>query len=515
MPQQGILWRRRKTGRETNRVMNLGDVIDTIYVKTLSGSLEAEVTGVYYDSRQVKPGGVFCAIKGGGSDGHHFLDSAIENGAIAVISELPNPLTHAVAWVQVDDARAAMAVAASNLEGWPSRSFPVVGVTGTNGKTTTAYLIHHLFQSILHRAGLIGTIQYSTGDKVFDAPHTTPEAPDLQRLFREMVESDCRAVVMEVSSHGLAQKRVAGVSFNAAIFTNLTQDHLDFHHTMESYFASKRILFEQMDTDAGKEGVAIINVDDVFGDRLNKTSFRKLKKLTYGRSVGADFQAGDIRSDFNGTQFKLNFKDRQFLVRIPLIGSFNVYNAVAAIAAGYAVGLNLREVISKMADAPQVPGRLEAVGGRQINYRVFVDYAHTPDALINVLSTLRALDPARIITVFGCGGDRDVTKRAPMAAAAESGSDLCILTSDNPRTEDPRQILQDAAKGFLGSGFEVVEDRRVAIKRAISLAGERDIVLIAGKGHETYQEINRVKHDFDDRRIAAGFINERAEGGFQ
>lgn len=493
--------------------MNLGDVIKSLSVKSLSGTLETGISGVYYDSRKVKPGGVFCAIKGGGSDGHHFLDAAIKNGAVAVISELPNPLTHAVAWAQVDDARLAMAIAASNLEGWPSRSFPLVGVTGTNGKTTTAYLIHHLFQSILHRAGLIGTIQYSTGEKVFDAPHTTPEAPDLQRLFREMVDSDCRAAVMEVSSHGLAQKRVAGVSFDAGIFTNLTQDHLDFHRTMESYFASKRLLFEQMDADSGKVGVAIINADDVFGDRLNKTTFRRLKKLTYGRSSGADFRAGDIRSDFNGTHFKLNFKERQFLVRIPLIGSFNVYNAVAAIAAGYAVGLNLREVISTMADAPQVPGRLEAVGGRQINYRVFVDYAHTPDALVNVLSTLRALDPARIITVFGCGGDRDVTKRAPMAAAAESGSDLCILTSDNPRTEDPKRILQDAAKGFLGNNFEVVEDRRVAIKRAISLAGERDIILIAGKGHETYQEIDRVKHDFDDRRIAAGFINERAEGG--
>lgn len=200
-------------------------------------------------------------------------------------------------------------------------------------------------------------------------------------------------------------------------------------------------------------------------------------------------------------------------MRIPLIGSFNVYNAVAAIAAGYAIGLNLREVIAKIADAPQVPGRLEAVSARQINYRVFVDYAHTPDALVNVLTTLRALQPARIITVFGCGGDRDMSKRAPMAAAAEAGSDLCILTSDNPRTEEPREILADAVKGFLGSAYEVVEDRRVAIKRAISLAGERDIILIAGKGHEAYQEINGVRHDFDDRLIAAGFITENSEGG--
>lgn len=495
--------------------MKLADVIDSIYVKSVAGTLEVEVSGIYYDSRQVKPGGVFCAIKGGGRDGHDYLNAAIENGAVAIISELPNPAAFPATWLHVGDARAAMAIAAGNLEGWPSREFPVIGVTGTNGKTTTAYLIHHILQSILHRAGMIGTIQYSTGDAVMDAPHTTPESTDLQRLFREMRDSDCRGAVMEVSSHGLAQKRVSGVSFDVGIFTNLTQDHLDFHHTMDSYFASKRLLFEQMDHDDHKKGVAIINADDVYGDRLNKTRFERLKKFTYGRSANVDFQASEIRSDFNGTQFKLSFKERQFLVRIPLIGSFNVYNAVAAIAAGYAIGLNLREVIAKIASAPQVPGRLEAVSSRQINYRVFVDYAHTPDALINVLTTLRALEPARLITVFGCGGDRDATKRAPMAAAAESVSDICILTSDNPRTEDPRQILQDAARGFLGSGFEIVEDRRVAIKRAISLAGERDIILIAGKGHETYQEINGVRHDFDDRRVAAGFINEKSEGGGQ
>ena len=495
--------------------MKLGDVIDSIHVKSVTGTLEVLVSGVYYDSRQVKPGGVFCALKGGGRDGHDYLDAAIENGAVAIISERPNPAAYVATWLQVDDARAAMAVAAGNLAGWPSRELSVIGVTGTNGKTTTAYLIHHLLKSILHRAGMIGTIQYSTGDAVIEAPHTTPESTDLQRLIREMRDSDCRGMVMEVSSHGLAQKRVSGVSFDVGIFTNLTQDHLDFHQTMDSYFASKRLLFEQMDRDHHKKGVAIINADDVYGDRLSKIHFEHLKKFKYGRSANADFRASEIRSDFNGTQFKLSFKERQFLVRIPLIGSFNVYNAVAAIAAGYAIGLNLREVISKMADAPQVPGRLEAVHGRQINYRVFVDYAHTPDALINVLKTLRDLNPARIITIFGCGGDRDVSKRAPMAAAAESGSDICILTSDNPRSEDPRAILRDAAKGFLGSGFEVVEDRRVAIKRAISLAGERDIVLIAGKGHETYQEIDGVRHDFDDRRIAAGFINEKSEGGGQ
>lgn len=493
--------------------MKLSDLIESIHVRSVAGTLETDVTGVFHDSRQVVGGGVFFALKGQGVDGHQFIQSAIDNGAVAVVSELPNPAEFVATWIQVRDARSAMAKAAANFYGHPSHAFPVVGVTGTNGKTTTAYLVHHLMQSILRRAGLMGTIQYSTGDRLLPATHTTPESIEVQRLLREMVDSDCRGVAMEVSSHGLSLHRVTGVAFDVGIFTNLTQDHLDFHGTMEDYFAAKCRLFEQMDAETAKTGTAIINLDDVYGDRLMKARFERIRRLSYGRSANADFRASDIRSDFNGTQFKLTFRERQFLVRIPLIGSFNVSNAVAAIASGWAIGLNLREVVANMASAPQVPGRLEAVGDRQTNYRVFVDYAHTPDAITNVLETLRALEPNRIVTVFGCGGDRDSTKRPLMAAAAESGCELCILTSDNPRSEEPRKILADAERGFLRGGHLIIEDRREAIRRAINEAGERDIVLIAGKGHETYQEINGVRHDFDDRRIAAGFIARKAEGG--
>lgn len=493
--------------------MKLSELVENIHVRHVAGTLETEVTGVHHDSRSVRPGGVFCALKGAGRDGHEFIQAAIENGAVAVLSERPNPAEFLATWIQVGNGRAAMATAAANFEGHPSLRFPVVGVTGTNGKTTTAFLVHHLMQSILRRAGLLGTIYYSTGEVLVEASHTTPESTEVQRLLREMAEADCRGMAMEVSSHGLAQNRVTGVSFDVGIFTNLTQDHLDYHLTMENYFAAKRLLFEQMDTETAKKGTAVINLDDPYGERLAKTRFERLRVMTYGRGANADFRIGDLRSDFNGTQYQLRFQDRQFLVRIPLIGSFNVYNSVAAIAAGWAIGLNLREVVSKMADAPQVPGRLELVGGRQTNYRVFVDYAHTPDALTNVLSTLRALEPNRIITVFGCGGDRDSTKRPLMAAAAEAGSDLCILTSDNPRTEDPKKILSDASRGFIRGGHEVLEDRWDAIRRAINLAGERDIVLIAGKGHESYQEINGVRHDFDDRKVAAGFVGRKAEGG--
>ncbi|MCG8600587.1 MAG: UDP-N-acetylmuramoyl-L-alanyl-D-glutamate--2,6-diaminopimelate ligase [Verrucomicrobiales bacterium] len=493
--------------------MKLEDAIDSIHVKSVVGSLDLDIKGVSYDSRKVSEGDVFCALTGLGADGNEFVDAAVESGAVAVISEKPNPAEFPVTWLQVRDARSAMGGLASNLQGHPGMEMPVIGVTGTNGKTTTSFLIHYLLESILRRAGLIGTIHYSNGDGIVDAPHTTPESPDLHRLLREMRNHDCRGAVMEVSSHGLSQKRVEGVPFDVGVFANLTQDHLDYHGTMEEYFGAKRVLFEMMDADSRKKSTALINVDDAFGDRLNKERFENLTKFTYGRSANADFRASDLKSDFNGTSFTLSFKERKFLVRIPLIGDFNVSNAVAAIASAYAVGLNLREVISKMPNAPQVPGRLEVVGNRQISYRVFVDYAHTPDALRNVLSTLRALEPARIITVFGCGGDRDVTKRPLMARAAEEGSDYCVLTSDNPRTEDPAGIIVDAEKGFQGSNYEAVEDRASAIETAINLAGERDIVLIAGKGHEPYQEINGVRHDFDDRKVASRVINEKAERG--
>lgn len=493
--------------------MNLGEVIEGIHVRHLAGTLQCDVSGVFHDSRRVASGGLFCALPGTGCDGNDFVSAAVERGAAAILSERPNPAEFAATWLQVSDARAAMARAAANFEGNPSHRIPVVGVTGTNGKTTVAFLVHHLMQSILRRAGLLGTICYSTGDRLVEASHTTPESTEVHRLLREMVEADCRGVAMEVSSHGLDQRRVDGVAFDVGIFTNLTQDHLDYHGTMESYFAAKRLLFERMDAETSKKGRAIVNLDDPWGDRLMKVRFERLERLTYGRGANCDFRAAEIRSDFNGTQFKLTFRDRQFLVRTPLIGAFNVYNSVAAIAAAWAIGLNLREVVGKMAEAPQVPGRLESVGGRRINYRVFVDYAHTPDALENVLSTLRALEPRRLITVFGCGGDRDTTKRPLMATAAEAGSDLCILTSDNPRTEDPERIMAQAEKGFSRGGHKAIVDRREAIRHAIDLAGERDIVLVAGKGHETYQEIDGVRHEFDDRRIAAGFIHRKAEGG--
>ncbi len=494
--------------------MKLESVINSVSVKSLSGSLDVEIESVCFDSRQAAPGTLFCALPGVERDGVEYVGDALDSGASAILSEHPYPADTGATWIQVHNAREAMGLCAANFYGNPSMEMAVIGVTGTNGKTTTTLLIHHLLQCSLRRAGLIGTIEYRIGDRTEEAPHTTPESPDLQRLLREMRDEDCRAAVMEVSSHGLSQHRSTGVHFDVGVFTNLSQDHLDYHGTMEAYYLAKKLLADRMEQDPRKAGVMIVNRDDKYGDRLLKSpGFSRIGFISFGRSANCDYRASDIRFDFDGTLFKLSTRGRQFLVKTPLIGLFNVYNTLAAIAAAPAVGLNLRESIANLEHCPQVPGRLEAVSGRKIHYRVFVDYAHTPDALTNAVSTLRELNPNRLITVFGCGGDRDRVKRAPMAAAAEAGSDLCILTSDNPRTEDPEQILEDARFGFRGSAHEVIVDRRTAIRRAIDLAGPRDIVLIAGKGHETYQEIDGVRHPFDDRQEARNAIAARAEAG--
>ena len=491
--------------------MNLSDVIDSIFVKSVSGTLDREITSICHDSRRVGEGSLFCALKGLDVDGHEFISKAVDAGAVAIIASEPFRAEYDVTWLQVPDTREAMALAARNFYGNPSLEMPVVGITGTNGKTTTAVLIHHLLQSVLHRAGMLGTIHYMIGEDTLDAPNTTPESSELHRLLREMRDADCRAAVMEVSSHGLVQHRVTGVSFDAGVFTNLSQDHLDYHGDMESYFESKKLLFERMTDDPEKQGTMIVNGDDPWGRNLLKEKFQNLKTISFGVSANCDMRASDIRSDFNGTQFKLSFNDRQYLVRVPLIGRFNVFNVMAALGSAHAVNLNMRESIKNMESCPQVPGRLESVSDRKINYRVFVDYAHTPDALENVITTLRDLKPNRLITVFGCGGDRDVSKRSLMATVADKMSDYTFLTSDNPRTEDPEKILRDAEVGMSSTNYTVIEDRKEAIHLAIQLAEEKDIVLIAGKGHETYQEIDGVRHHFDDRQIARHFINMKAE----
>lgn len=495
-------------------MITLEQLIQATAVKTVTGSASIEVTGLAYDSRKVEAGNVFYALPGVFADGGEYVDAAIKAGATAIVSQATAPEDCSVTWVQVHDARESMGLMADAFYGHPSGDFPVVGITGTNGKTTTAFLLHHLIKCSRHRCGLLGTVTYDTCAETYDAPHTTPESPNLQRLFAEMRDHGAKGAVIEVSSHGLAQHRTAGIDFAAGIFTNLSQDHLDYHKTMDRYFEAKILLFEQMNA-LGRSGkkapAAIINLDDTYGGRLAKLDLPDVRKVTFGMGVHCDFRANNIRADFDGTQFQLEMPGRKLLVRIPLIGRFNVYNTLAALAAAHSIGLNMREAIANIATAPQTPGRLEAVTGLQTNYRVFVDYAHTPDGLENALQAVKELNPERIITVFGCGGDRDETKRPLMAAAVQRTTDIAVITSDNPRTEDPFSILADIEEGMgKHKNYTVIEDRKEAIRTAIEGAKAKDIVLIAGKGHETYQEIDGVRHPFNDLTIARHFMEQRA-----
>lgn len=489
--------------------MKVRELIDALSHPPATGDLDTEITKITYDSRQVVPGVLFAALRGAHSDGHQFIYKALDAGASAIVAETPPFAESAKPWIHVPDSREALARISARFYSEPSKELMVSAVTGTNGKTTTAFLIHHLLNAAHVRCGLLGTISWDTGaGKTVPATHTTPESLELQGLLAQMRDNGCRACSMEASSHALHQHRMDAVRVSAAIFTNLTQDHLDYHGTMEDYFKAKARLFEMVAE--RPEGKLIINIDDKWGRRLAEQFENHPGLRRYGFSIGADYRASDARCDTAGTSYELEHKDRSLLVRLPLVGLFNVHNSLGAIVAAHTLGCNFRESVTALKDAPQVPGRMERVTDRE-RFKVFVDYAHTPDGLVNALGSARALRPSRIITVFGCGGDRDRTKRPLMARAVEEGSDICILTSDNPRTEDPAQIMEDARKGFSRQTHALVEDRREAIKQAMLNARDGDLILIAGKGHETYQDIEGVKHPFDDRKVARGYLNLRKE----
>jgi len=471
------------------------------------GLANTGISSLCFDSRLATPGCLFFALPGKNSDGATFIKQAAERGAAAAIAE-KEVSDSSCPVVVVQDARAAMADIASVFYGHPDQSLKCVGVTGTNGKTTTTCLVRHIFEHAGQRCGLIGTINYIVAGEELPAPHTTPESIDIQKILSEIRDTGGRAVAMEVSSHAIAQNRVRGIEFDAAAFTNLTQDHLDYHGSMDAYFEAKAGLFEALASQKHKKGRAIVNLDDRYGQRLVDQFSKRLKILTFGRSVHAEFRASAVRQEMNGTTFTLEARGKSYLVRLPLIGLFNVYNALTAIALAVTCGVEMRTAISALASVPQVPGRLERVPAKR-NFQVFVDYAHTDDALRNVLRTLRELNPSHIITVFGCGGDRDRAKRPLMAAAAAELSDHIIITSDNPRSENPEDILKDMQAGLRGRAHEKITDREAAIRRAIELAGPGGIVLIAGKGHEKYQEFADTKIPFDDVAVADRAITDK------
>jgi UDP-N-acetylmuramoyl-L-alanyl-D-glutamate--2,6-diaminopimelate ligase len=461
------------------------------------GALPSDITGITDDSRSAAPGCLFVAVRGSTLDGHDYLRNAEQAGAACAIVEDASR-TDLPALV-VRDGRRAAATAASAAYDWPAKEMQLVGVTGTNGKTTTVAIIRHLLDAERGgaRSASIGTLGVLVGSAGEPLPGggglTTPGPVELRRVLRALVDAGVGRVAMEVSSHSLDQRRVEGVLFDVAVYTNLTRDHLDYHKTMERYFAAKARLLEQLQP----HGTVVYNMDDTAWSRL-KTDRRR---VGYSERVGsAEVSATDVTFGARGSRFVLNASADHVPVELPLIGDFNVMNALAAAAAAYALGMSAEQIAAGLARLPQIPGRLEVI---HEGPTVLRDYAHTPDALERALASVRPFAPERLIVVFGCGGDRDRGKRPEMGRIAESGADMVIVTSDNPRTEDPEMILNEIEAGMRGSNHERIEDRRAAIARALAIAGRDDVILLAGKGHETYQIRGTEKLPFDERAIVA------------
>ena len=471
-----------------------------------------EVNGVEYDSRRVRQGSLFVAFRGGTTDGNHYLPQAVAQGASAIVTDSASGFSAATAYpdlavIEVEQGRRALAAIAANFFAHPEAQLKLSGVTGTNGKTTTAFLLEAMLRHQGRKTVLAGTIEYHAAGRIFPAPHTTPESRDLVELFREGVEGGATEAVMEVSSHALHQERTAGLAFDVAIFTNLTRDHLDYHHTMEDYFAAKRKLFES------SPRVAILNVDDPYGVRLKAESSSRLV-YTYGLQQG-DFHANNLYMAPAGMRFTLATPQGEVPLATRLTGKINVYNLLAASAAAMARGLSFEEVAQGAASLDFVPGRFQSVDCGQ-NFAVVVDYAHTDDALRNIIAVAREFvdkGGGRVITLFGCGGDRDRSKRPLMGQAAGAGSDVVVLTSDNPRREDPLAIIDQVLPGLSGTPATVIveADRRHAIELAIAQARPGDLVLLAGKGHEKTQTIGERVIPFDDVAIARQVLRERNE----
>jgi UDP-N-acetylmuramoyl-L-alanyl-D-glutamate--2,6-diaminopimelate ligase len=473
----------------------------------LSQTGNPDVTSVEYDSRRVKPGSLFVAMRGESSDGNRFIDQAIRSGAVAIVTDSPTETPRdGVAWALVPHGRRALARISENFYRRPAERIAVTGITGTNGKSTTAFLIESILAAAGRKSALIGTIEYHVAGAVYPAPHTTPEALELARLFNEALGQGATDAVMEVSSHALAQQRVFGIPFDVAVFTNLTRDHLDYHKTMEEYFDAKRVLFEGCGTEPPR--AAVTNLDDDYGVQLAKFSRKRSVVLTYGWDRG-DFHAEKADVSPRGTRFDLITPNEKLSIFSPLIGRVNVYNILAAAAAAFARGCSSEAITSGVGSLMHVPGRFQRIDCGQ-PFTVVVDYAHTDDALRNLTALAREFvtrngAAARVITLFGCGGDRDRAKRPLMGEAAGRGSDFVVLTSDNPRSEDPRAIINDALVGLqkTGTKYAVEADRRKAVVLAIGEAHPGDIVLLAGKGHEKVQVTRDGTHPFDDVQVAS------------
>lgn len=474
----------------------LKDVLYKAGILEVSGSTSVAIVDISFDSRKVRQGTLFIAVRGTLSDGHQFINTAIGSGAVAIVcEEMPAELHPAITYVKVADSATALGIVASNFHDNPSEKLRLIGVTGTNGKTTTVTLLFQLFRQLGFKAGLISTVRNQVNDQVIPSTHTTPDPIQLNGLLSAMVEEDCTYAFMEVSSHAVVQKRIAGLVFTGGVFTNITHDHLDYHKTFEEYVKAKKGFFDGL----SDQSFALVNSDDKNGMVMLQNT--KARKYTYGVKSMADFKCRLIENQFTGLMLNMNGQD----VHCRLVGSFNAYNLTAAYATAELLGMEKLEVLTALSALLPVEGRFDYITSSQRITGV-IDYAHTPDALQNVLTTLHdvASGAGKIITVVGCGGDRDAAKRPVMARIACDLSDRVILTSDNPRSEDPAEIIRQMEKGVeLKNAKKTLSivDRKEAIKTAISIAAPGDIILVAGKGHEKYQEVNGVRHPFDDKKV--------------
>lgn len=487
--------------------IKLGYLIDNLNYVELANcdNLDLEIEGISYNSKKTQPNDIFVCLTGEHVDGHEFAEEAAQNGAVVCLAE--RILTADIPQIIVDDTSKAMAKVSAILYDNPSEKINIIGVTGTNGKTTVTHLIQRLYEAFEQKCVLVGTLGYKfkSQENYHDSHHTTPQASELQRLFYYVNERCFDNVVMEVSSHSLVQHRVDNVNFNGAVFTNLTQDHLDFHITMENYFRAKAKLFENL----GYGNFAVINADDNYAEKFLKVLSPTVTKYTYGVATDADVTAKDIVFDNEVTKFTCNVGDKSYPVCLKMSGMFSVYNVLAALTVAKALNFDIEKAIKVMEEIQGVAGRFEVITNKPT---VIVDYAHTPDGLKNVLKTAREIVPenGQLICIFGCGGDRDATKRPKMGEIAEQLADKVIVTSDNPRSENPQQIISDILSGFKSTSNVIVEpDRELAIKEAYKIATFNDVVLVAGKGHEDYQILNDRTIHFDDReKVREIFLGE-------
>ncbi|GGJ55088.1 UDP-N-acetylmuramoyl-L-alanyl-D-glutamate--2,6-diaminopimelate ligase [Anoxybacillus voinovskiensis] len=487
-------------------MMKLQTLLSYLHDFTIYSGENPTITSIEMDSRKVTKGALFICIKGFTVDGHAFASQAVANGAVAVIAE--RPVDVPVPVVLVRDSKRAMAVLADAFYGQPTHKLHLIGVTGTNGKTTTTHLIEQIFRKAEKKTGLIGTLYTKIGDETYDVQNTTPESLVLQQTFKQMVDAGVDVAMMEVSSHALHMGRVHGCDYDVAVFTNLTQDHLDYHHTMEEYRLAKGLLFAQLGNrfDHTRPKFAILNNDDSASEQYKRMTAATI--ITYGIETKSDIMAKAIDITPSGMVFTIVTPTEETQIQTKLIGRFNVYNILAATAACLASGVSLSTIVEAIGEIQGVPGRFETVDEGQ-NFTVIVDYAHTPDSLENVLKTIRQFAKRNIYVVVGCGGDRDRTKRPLMAKIAVQHADVAIFTSDNPRSEQPEAILQDMEDGVRGESYVSIVDRKEAIRYAIQQAQAGDVILIAGKGHETYQIIGEQVLHFDDRLVAREAIKER------